>query len=99
MTQGLAEEWADEGIRVNAVEPRADRHADAPRGVPGESPDGLLRPEAVAVATLRLILSDLTGQVLDVRRHDALTPPLVVEPAEPGTVQADPKVAPPARTR
>ena len=59
----------------------------------------MLGAEEVAVATLRLIRSDLTGQVVDVRRHDALTPPLVVEPAEPGTVPADPKVAPPARTR
>ena len=99
MTQGLSEEWADEGIRVNAVSPERTDTPMRRKAFPGESPDGLLGSEAVAVATLRLILSDLTGQVLDVRRHDALTPPLVVEPAEPGTVQADPKVAPPARTR
>jgi hypothetical protein len=32
----------------------------------------MLQPRDVAVATIRLMLSDLTGQVLDVRRHDGL---------------------------
>jgi hypothetical protein len=31
----------------------------------------MLQPGEVADATLRLIRSDLTGQVLDVRRHDS----------------------------
>ena len=99
MTQGLSEEWADVGIRVNAVSPERTDTPMRRRAFPGESPDGLLGSEAVAIATLRLIGSGLTGQVLDVRRHDALMPPLVVEPAEPGTVMAQPTVAPPARTR
>ena len=42
------------------------------RAFPGESPIGLLPARDVAVATLRLIRSDLTGQVLDVRRHDGV---------------------------
>ena len=40
------------------------------RAFPDEDPDGLLSAPEVAVATLRLLTSDLTGQVLDVRRHD-----------------------------
>ena len=99
MTQGLSEEWADEGIRVNAVSPE---RTDTPMrrvAFPGESPDGLLDAGAVAIATLRLIASDLTGQVLDVRRHDGLTPALVVEPAAPGSVTAKASVGPAARTR
>ena len=46
----------------------------------------MLQPRDVAVATLRLILSDLTGQVLDVRRHDglgAVVGPDVDAPASP----------------
>ncbi|HEY4188959.1 MAG TPA: bifunctional cytidylyltransferase/SDR family oxidoreductase [Candidatus Limnocylindrales bacterium] len=99
MTQGLSEEWADEGIRVNAVSPE---RTDTPMrrvAFPGESPDGLLDAAAVAIATLRLIASDLTGQVLDVRRHDGLTPALVVEPAAPGSVTTKASVGPAARTR
>jgi ribitol-5-phosphate 2-dehydrogenase (NADP+) / D-ribitol-5-phosphate cytidylyltransferase len=75
VTQGLADEWADEGIRVNAISPE---RADTPmrrRAFPDEPPDGLLGADAVAVATLRLIASGLTGQVLDVRRHDPVAAP------------------------
>jgi 2-C-methyl-D-erythritol 4-phosphate cytidylyltransferase len=75
VTQGLADEWADEGIRVNAISPeRADTRMRR-RAFPDESPDGLLGAEAVAVATLRLVASGLTGQVLDVRRHDPVAAP------------------------
>ena len=71
MTQGLSEEWWDEGIRVNAVSPERTDTPMRRRAFPGESPIGLLGSEDVARATLRLIGSDLTGQVLDVRRHDS----------------------------
>ncbi len=75
MTQGLADEWADDGIQVNAISPE---RADTPmrrRAFPDEPPDGLLGAEAVALATLRLVRSGLTGQVLDVRRHDPVAAP------------------------
>ena len=71
IAQGLSEEWWDEGIRVNAVSPERTDTPMRRRAFPGELPTGLLGSEDVALATLRLIGSDLTGQVLDVRRHDA----------------------------
>lgn len=70
LTQGLADEWADDGVRVNAVSPERTDTPMRRLAFPEESPDGLLGAEAVALATLRLIASGLTGQVLDVRRHD-----------------------------
>lgn len=70
LVQGLAEEWADDGIRVNAISPERTDTAMRRRAFPDESRDGLLRSEEVALATLRLLTTDLTGQVLDVRRHD-----------------------------
>jgi 2-C-methyl-D-erythritol 4-phosphate cytidylyltransferase len=70
MTQGLSDEWAPDRIRVNAVSPERTDTPMRRRAFPDESRTGLLGAEAVAVATLRLIGSDLTGQVLDVRRHD-----------------------------
>ena len=72
LAQGLAEEWAEDGIRVNAVSPERTDTPMRRAAFPGESPIGLLPARDVAVATLRLIRSDLTGQVLDVRRHDAV---------------------------
>ena len=82
MAQGLSEEWWDEGIRVNAVSPERTDTPMRRRAFPGESPVGLLGSEDVALATLRLIGSDLTGQVLDVRRHDSQgTPPAGIDGA------------------
>jgi ribitol-5-phosphate 2-dehydrogenase (NADP+) / D-ribitol-5-phosphate cytidylyltransferase len=72
LAQGLAEEWAEDGIRVNAVSPERTDTPMRRAAFPAESAIGLLPAADVAVATLRLIRSDLTGQVLDVRRHDAV---------------------------
>ena len=72
LAQGLAEEWADDGIRVNAVSPERTDTPMRRAAFPSESPIGLLPASDVAIATIRLIRSDLTGQVLDVRRHDAV---------------------------
>ncbi len=80
MAQGLADEWAGDGIRVNAISPERTDTPMRRRAFPGEPQGDLLGAEAVAVATLRLIGSDLTGQVLDVRRHDS--DPAVAEPAD-----------------
>lgn len=71
LVQGLAEEWADDGIRVNAVSPERTDTPMRRRAFPEELPDGLLSTGEVAEATLRLLRSDLTGQVLDVRRNEA----------------------------
>jgi 2-C-methyl-D-erythritol 4-phosphate cytidylyltransferase len=70
MTQGLADEWAPDGIRVNAVSPE---RTDTPMrrvAFPDEDRTGMLGASDVALATLRLLRSDLTGQVVDVKRHD-----------------------------
>jgi 2-C-methyl-D-erythritol 4-phosphate cytidylyltransferase len=72
LAQGLAEEWAPDGIRVNAVSPERTDTPMRREAFPNESPIGLLPAADVAVATLRLLQSDLTGQVLDVRRHDGV---------------------------
>ena len=53
------------------------------RAFPDESRDGMLAAEDVAVATLRLVRSDLTGQVVDVRRSDVEAAPSVGTPASP----------------
>ena len=98
MTQGLSEEWADEGIRVNAVSPERTDTPMRRRAFPGESPKGC-SARTPWRSRRSLIGSELTGQVLDVRRHDGLTPALVVEPAAPGSVQSGTSTGPAARTR
>lgn len=84
LAQGLAEEWAPDRIRVNAVSPERTDTPMRRTAFPGESRVGLLPVADVAAATLRLIQSDLTGQVLDVRRHDGVAQPAGGTPASIG---------------
>ncbi|CAM5662325.1 Short-chain dehydrogenase OS=Streptomyces microflavus OX=1919 GN=Smic_23780 PE=3 SV=1 [Streptomyces microflavus] len=70
LTQALADEWAGEGIRVNCVNP--ERTATPMRTKAfGQEPEGsLLSSEAVARTSLDVLLSALTGHVIDVRQQD-----------------------------
>jgi 2-C-methyl-D-erythritol 4-phosphate cytidylyltransferase len=69
LTQSLAEEWHDDDVRVNCVNPERTRTPMRSHAF-GEEPAGtLLEPEQVALACLDTLLSRETGQVIDVRRH------------------------------
>jgi 2-C-methyl-D-erythritol 4-phosphate cytidylyltransferase len=68
LTQALADEWIGASIRVNAVAPERANTPMRQTAFPNEDHAALLTPEEVAAATLRLVASGLTGQVLDVRR-------------------------------
>jgi 2-C-methyl-D-erythritol 4-phosphate cytidylyltransferase len=87
LAQGLAEEWADEGIRVNAVSPERTDTPMRRKAFPDESRAGMLSTPEVAAATLRLIASGLTGQVFDIKRHDSLP---VAADADPDAVGSRP---------
>ena len=69
LAQGLAEEWHADGIRVNAVSPERTDTPMRRRAFPDEAHELLLTAPDVARATVALLRSELTGQVLDVRRH------------------------------
>jgi 2-C-methyl-D-erythritol 4-phosphate cytidylyltransferase len=70
LTQALSDEWAADGIRVNCVNP--ERTATPMRTKAfGQEPEGtLLSSETVAGTSLDVLLSEMTGHVIDVRRQD-----------------------------
>ncbi|WP_306319629.1 MULTISPECIES: bifunctional cytidylyltransferase/SDR family oxidoreductase [unclassified Streptomyces] len=77
LSQALADEWANDGIRVNCVNPERTRTPMRVQAF-GEEPTGsLLTSETVARCSLDVLLSTRTGQVIDVRLDPAGSPSVV----------------------
>ena len=67
LTQALAEEWAESGVRINCINPQRT-HTPMRTAAFGEEPDGsLLDPVDVARVTLNVTASKLTGQIVTVQ--------------------------------
>lgn len=72
LTQALADEWAGDGVRVNCINPERTGTPMRTKAF-GEEPAGtLLDSGVVAQASLDVMISDMTGHVIDVRRDDPL---------------------------
>ena len=69
LVQALAEELADDGVRVNVINPERCATPMRFKAFGKEPEESLLSPEKVAEASLKTLLSDLTGQVIDVKRN------------------------------
>ena len=70
LIQALAEELYSDDIRINVINPERTATPMRCRAF-GKEPEGsLLKPEKVAEASLKTLISDLTGQVIDVRRDN-----------------------------
>lgn len=67
-TQAMAEELSGQSVRVNVINPERTRTPMRLENFGAEPEGSLLEPEAVALASLKTLLSDLTGQVIDVRQ-------------------------------
>ena len=66
--QAIAQEWAPQGITVNCINPERTRTPMRLANFGLEPPETLLEAESVARATVQSLLTDFTGQVIDVRR-------------------------------
>ena len=67
LTQALAEEWAESGVRINCINPQRT-HTPMRTHAFGEEPEGsLLDPVDVARVTLNVAASNLTGQIVTVQ--------------------------------
>lgn len=75
LTQALADEWAESGVRVNCVNPERTGTPMRTKAFGEEPPDSLLDSLSVARASIDVLLSDGTGHVLDLRKLDPLADP------------------------
>jgi 2-C-methyl-D-erythritol 4-phosphate cytidylyltransferase len=93
LTQALADEWSDYGVRVNCVNPERTASPMRERAFGPEPAGTLLSCAEVALASLDVLTSSLTGQVVDVRLADRAADPAAVDAW--GTDQARDPVADP----
>ena len=66
--QAIAQEWEGTGICVNCIKPERTKTPMRVRNFGNEPEDTLLSAEEVAQATLKVLASDYTGQVIDVKK-------------------------------
>lgn len=67
--QAIAQEWEIHGIRVNCINPERTHTPMRTRNFGIEPSDTLLSAETVAEATVNTLQSDITGQIIDVKRE------------------------------
>lgn len=70
LVQALAEELYLDGVKINVINPERTATPMRFKAFGKEPEDSLLQPEKVAMASIKTLLCDLTGQVIDVRRND-----------------------------
>lgn len=68
LMQGLAQEYQPFGVRINAINPERTATPMRTENFGNEPAEALLDADSVARATLAALLSDATGEVIDVRR-------------------------------
>jgi 2-C-methyl-D-erythritol 4-phosphate cytidylyltransferase len=75
LTQALAEEWIEDKVKVNCINP--ERTATPMRTVNfGEEPaDSLLHARDVAVKSLEVLVTQSTGMVIDIRKNSGKNQP------------------------
>jgi 2-C-methyl-D-erythritol 4-phosphate cytidylyltransferase len=68
LTQALADEWRDLGVRVNCINPERTATPMRTKAFGVEPAEDLLAATEVAHTSIDVLVSEVTGQVIDVRR-------------------------------
>lgn len=67
--QAISQEWETLGIKVNCINPERTQTPMRMKNFGSEPEDTLLKPDAVALRCIQALLSNYTGQVIDVRLY------------------------------
>jgi 2-C-methyl-D-erythritol 4-phosphate cytidylyltransferase len=88
LAQALGDEWAAVGVRVSCINPERTATPMRTGAFGPEPPETLLSSRVVALTTIDVLLSESTGQVIDVRRVDPgqVIDVRRVDPSEVGTL-------------
>ena len=65
--QAISQEWESFGVKVNCINPERTKTPMRVKNFGNEEESSLLNPELVAMRSLQTVVSDYTGQVVDVR--------------------------------
>jgi 2-C-methyl-D-erythritol 4-phosphate cytidylyltransferase len=68
LAQALADEWSPQQVRVNCINPERTATPMRSNAFGAEDPATLLSSSAVALTSVDVLVSRMTGQVIDVRR-------------------------------
>ena len=68
--QAIAQEWESFGISVNCINPERTKTPMRVHNFGIEPEDSLLSSETVAMATVQSLLTEFTGQVIDIKRNE-----------------------------
>ena len=68
LAQALSEELSEDNVRINVINPERTKTPMRINAFGIEPDDTLLSADKVADVSLKVLLSDLTGQIIDVRR-------------------------------
>jgi 2-C-methyl-D-erythritol 4-phosphate cytidylyltransferase len=74
LTQALADEWVPYGVRASCINPERTATPMRLRAFGEEPADSLLTSLQVAMTSIDVLISDITGQVVDVRRIELERP-------------------------
>lgn len=67
--QAISEEWSGQGIRINCINPERTLTPMRVKNFGIEPEGSLLDARTVAIASLKTLVSDMTGEIIDVRRR------------------------------
>ena len=65
--QAISQEWESDNIKVNVINPERTKTPMRTKNFGIESPDSLLSSEEVALKSIEVLLSDINGQVIDIK--------------------------------